>query len=432
LLKFGIKEIRQFGAHGAGVVVAVVDSGVNASDPDLAGSLVPGADFSQSQPLDNPGTDTSDMDTKETHGTGIASMIASHGHVEATTNGQPTAGLIGLADGAKIMPIKVGDGPSDQDQAIANGIMWAARHHARVINISIGSNEMGDVVRQAINQADADNSIVVAAAGNNGAQGNPTTYPAAFSGLIAVSGISKDGTFWPESEYGSNIDIAGPAQDVPAYVNGSYDFTEGTSGAAAYVSAEAALVIGAHPSWTAGQVIRAMLSTATPGPGQTQGQRSDQFGYGIMNPYAALQAPEPSDTSNPLLAPASTQPVTNPSVSAPSQNGAASGGNQPTVPPAAKSGSGKSSNTGVIIGGVAGGVALLAIIITWAAVSSSRRRRNLMPAGPTGYGPPPGPGMPPYQGPGQPPPGGGYPGGPFPPPNGQPPQGPTAYPPGRR
>jgi subtilisin family serine protease len=433
LQTFGVSQIRALpGGHGTGVVVAVVDSGVDASQPDLAGALVPGADFSGGQSLSAPGSDTSDMDTSEAHGTSMATIIAGRSHQE---NGQ-VAGMIGLADQAKIMPVRVGsgqgNGDQDQDQAIANGIIWAAQHGARVINLSIGSPGEGTVLQPAIRQAEDDNVVVVAAAGNDGNNSDPVVYPAAFPGVVAVSGVEPNGSLWSGSETGSYIALAGPGDQVETAGPGDYGKAYGTSDAAAYVSAEAALVIAAHPDWTAGQVIRAMISTATPGPGQSPGTRSDQYGYGIMNPYGALKAPTPSQTTNPLLATATTQPVTNPPASGPTQNAAVSGGSQPTAPPAATS-SGSSSNTGVIIGGVAGAVVLLAIIITLIAVNSSRRRRAVMPTGPGGFGPPPnpGPGMP-YQGP-NPPPAGGYPGGPFPP-NGQPPQGPgpTSYPPGRR
>jgi subtilisin family serine protease len=431
LQTFGVSQIRALpGGHGTGVVVAVVDSGVDAGQPDLAGALVPGADFSGGQPLNAPGSDTSDLDTSEAHGTAMATIIAGRGHRD---NGQ-LAGMIGLADQAKIMPVRVGNGSSDQDSAIANGIIWAAQHHANVINLSIGFTEMGSVVQQAITEAESDNVVVVAGVGNSGNSGDPTEYPAGFPGVVAVSGVEQSGGFWPDSESGSYVALAGPAQGVVTAGPGDYVKADGTSDATAYVSAEAALVIAAHPGWTAGQVIRAMISTATPGPGQSAGTRSDQYGYGIMNPYGALKAPTPSQTTNPLLASATTQPVTNPPASGPTQNTAVSGGSQPTAPPAATSGSSSSSNTGVIIGGVAGGVVLLAIIITVIAVNSSRRRRAVMPTGPGGFGPPPGmgPGMP-YQSPNPPPPAGGYPGGPFPT-DGQPPQGPgpTSYPPGRR
>jgi subtilisin family serine protease len=412
LQTFGVGQIRQLpGGHGTGVIVAVVDSGVDASQPDLTGALVQGADFSSGQPLDAPGSATSDMDTKDAHGTAMASIIAGRSHQD---NGQ-VAGMIGLADQAKIMPVRVGSGQGsgDQDQAIANGIIWAAQHGARVINLSIGSPGEGAVLQPAIRQAEDDNVVLVAGAGNDGDNGNPVEYPAAFPGVVAVSGTEPNGSMWSGSETGSYVVLAGPGDQVETAGTDGYYSASGTSDAAAYVSAEAALIIAAHPGWSAGQVIRAMISTATPGPGQAAGTRSDQYGYGIMNPYGALKAPTPSQTTNPLLAASTnTQPVTNPPASGPTQNSAVSGGGQPTPPPAATSGGGTSSNTGLIIGGVAGGVVLLAIIITLIAVDSTRRRRNTMPTGAAGFGPPgPGPGMPyqgpnPGPGPNQPPPGG--------------------------
>jgi hypothetical protein len=391
LISLNVNQIHQLGAHGANVVVAVVDSGVNPNQPDLAGSLVPGADFSKNQPLDSPGSDTNDIDTQDGHGTGMSSIIAAHGHVEDGTDGQPTAGVIGLADEAKIMPVRVGTGigESDMDSNIANGIRWATLHGARVINLSLAGPGTSFAEEQAIQQAIDDNVVVVAAAGNDGQKGDPLENPADVPGVVAVSGVDSSGNFWPDSEHADYVAIAAPSKAIVAAGYGaSYIIADGTSGGTAYVSAEAALIIGLHPNWTAGQVIRVMLSTATPGPGQKAGTRTEYFGYGIMNPVKALQAAAPSQTSDPLLAAPTDQPMSAP----PTQDAGSGGLPDPDTPVNASGSAGNSSSTGLVVGGAAGVAAVLAVIAGLIAASSARRRR-LAAAGAADYGTPYGVGV---------------------------------------
>jgi hypothetical protein len=331
-----------------------------------------------------PGGNTSDSDTKEGHGTAMASIIAGHGHVESGTDGQPTAGVVGMADQAKIMPIRIEQGGSGfTDAELASGITYAAQRGAKVINISLATSEQLPLASAAITSAIAAGVIVVASAGNYGENGNPIQYPAAVPGVLAVSGVQHQNlAFWSKSEHNSSIALAGPATDVMSAGPGTeYLKTTGTSGAAAYVSGEAALLFGAHPSWTGGQVIRAMIESATPASGQAQGTRNDYYGYGVMNPTKALSEPAPSQTTDPLLAASTGSPSA----------GATPPGKPSTSKVGAVTSNPKKSNTGLVIGIVVGVVVVLLIIVLIVVLSRRKKGGGTPPGGGGpggGYGPP--------------------------------------------
>jgi hypothetical protein len=153
---------------------------------------------------------------------------------------------------------------------------------------------------------------------------------------------------------------------------GQQGTSNGTSEATAYVSATAALIRSAHPDWSAGQVIRDLINTATPGSGQTAGQRSNQYGYGIIAPLKALQASAPSDTSNPLLSSASS--------------GSSAGANPGTAPAASSTAASSSSGShaGLIVGVIVGVIIVIGIVLL--IVMRSRRGRGPKPPAGPGYG----------------------------------------------
>lgn len=278
-------------SRGRGVTVAVVDSGVDARHPDLAGQVLAGASF-----LGDTGDDGRTDTSSDSHGTAISGIIAATGKADGGT------GMIGLAPQAKILPIRVSLDDTVQVTALAEGIKYAADHHAQVINISLGAPNPDPLLRQAVAYALGKDAVVVAAAGNDGQSGNAPQYPAAFPGVVDVTGTTDTGAFWPVSESGPRTTLAAPAtgiystNDQRQYVN-----AEGTSYATAYVAAAAALIRSAHPGLTAGQTIRRLITTAhRTGHGPAH---SDQFGYGSLDPLAALRAPGSVDgvPANPLL-----------------------------------------------------------------------------------------------------------------------------------
>lgn len=278
--------------RGSGVTVAVVDSGVDAAHPDLAGQVVPGTS------LLGDGSDGRSDSSSESHGTAIAALIAGTG---ASDHGH---GIIGLAPAAKILPVRVSTGSQVTASLLSQGIIWAADHGASVINISLGTPNPDPLLKKAVAYAENKDAVVVASAGNNGQTSNEVEYPAGFPGVVAVSGTDQTGAFWPTSESGPDITVAAPAAQIAsASDDGQYVQADGTSYAAGYVSAALALIRSHNPHLTAGQAIATLINT-------TRDHRNvpdNQLGYGEINPLAALTAPTPAATGNPLLAGRPTQ-----------------------------------------------------------------------------------------------------------------------------
>ncbi|MGV9566069.1 S8 family serine peptidase [Streptomyces sp. NPDC003480] len=282
----GIWRISQ----GQGVTVAVIDSGVDAAHPDLKGQVLRGAGFIGDS-RDNGQTDIS----SDSHGTAIAGIIAGTGKANGGT------GMTGLAPKSKVLPVRVSTNATADPTAIAQGIKYAADHHAQVINVSSGTATPDPLLREAVNYALGKNAVVVASAGNDGENGNPAMYPADFPGVIDVTGTDSSRHFWPVSESGPTSTLAAPAAGIySAGDRGQYVRADGTSYAAGYVSAAAALVRSAFPRLSAGQTIRRLIITAQRPGGSGH---DDQYGYGLIDPLAALRAPAAVDGSaaNPLL-----------------------------------------------------------------------------------------------------------------------------------
>lgn len=267
---------------GAGVTVAVIDSGV-AKHPDLAGSFVRGVDLIA-------GTDGRvDANGHGTHVAGIIAMTANN-----------SIGGAGLAPGVSIMPVVVADpGGSVRAADSARGIIWAVDHGADVLNMSY-SGSASSVERKAIQYAQSKGVVTVAAVGNayldaGGSLYNPVQYPAAFRGVLGVGSVTKSLRRSPFSEVGKQVDIVAPGGTGPfdsrkgifsTYSSLGYVRMPGTSMAAPYVSATAALAISRQR--TLGMDVNiedVLLGTATDlgTPG-----RDDEFGFGMVSPVAAL------------------------------------------------------------------------------------------------------------------------------------------------
>ncbi len=265
---------------GAGVTVAVIDSGVDAANPQLAGAVRGGGDL-----LNNAGNGTDDC---LGHGTAVASIIAA----------RPIAGagLRGLAPGASILSIRVSEridtenGPvgSGNVKALIDGIRYAvaSRPQPRVINLSISTTTDSGDLRAAVQSAlDAD-IVLVAAAGNGYAKGNPTTYPASYDGVVGVGAIDANGVRLAESQVGPYVDIVAPGDAVVgAAPRSGHVVGSGTSYATPFVAATAALIRARWPELNRAEVVRRLLATADPSSG---GQPSLDYGYGVVNPMRAL------------------------------------------------------------------------------------------------------------------------------------------------
>ncbi|QKW24240.1 S8 family serine peptidase [Kitasatospora sp. NA04385] len=376
---------------GEGVTVAVIDSGVNANHLDLAGSLLPGYD------PDGNGRETKPTDE---HGTGMASLIAAHGHGSGE-------GMVGLAPGAKIMPIYRGDAGTIQD-----GIKWAVDHGAKVINISqvtttSGPADFADAVAYALQHK----VLIVAGAGNDA---GPVRTPANTPGILAVGAVDKNQQVWAKSNYGPELMLTAPGVDIVMAGTGAgtcttqYCKADGTSDATAYVSAAAALVFAKYPDLTPGQVANRLVKTAVAPAGAAK-LPDAHYGYGIVQPYQALTANIPAGSAQGPLAAAGAEAA--PSAGAETTKDAGSGGAgtgkvpSPDGLPNVKQSSGSSSLPLVL--GIAGALLVLLVVVIALVVASSRRRgRAQLPpqAGAPGpYGAQPGwpPAQPQYGQPGQ-------------------------------
>ncbi|MEU4426527.1 type VII secretion-associated serine protease mycosin [Actinoplanes sp. NPDC024001] len=264
-------------ATGAGVTVAVLDSGVDVRHPQLRGRVVAGRDLLRG-----------DSDGRRDcvgHGTAVASVIAA-GPAAGT-------GFRGLAPGVTVLPVRVSEQSAGRPEVrgsaeqFARAISWAARR-AQVINISLVMTEDDVRVRRAVRAAVASGVVVVAAAGNAGGErgGNPVPYPAAYPGVIGVGAVSADGVRAPYSQRGPYVDLVAFGDGVTvAAVGGGHRLGQGTSYAVPYVAATAALLRQRFPRAGAEEIGRRLMVSADPAPA---GERSDEYGHGLLNPYRAL------------------------------------------------------------------------------------------------------------------------------------------------
>lgn len=274
---------------GAGVTVAVLDTGVEDDHPDLVGNVLTGKDMIGFGAVRG-------QRAWARHGTAMAGIIAGHGH--GYGNGD---GVMGIAPEAKILPVRViledGDparsrARNTRGNALAEGIRWAADHGADVINLSLGDDsasahpEAGedDAVQYALKKG----AVVVASAGNGGEKGDHISYPAAYPGVIAATAVDKFGTRASFSTRRWYATVAAPGDDV-VIADPDHKYYEGwgTSAASAFVSGAVALVKAAHPDLTPAQIKRLLEDTARNAPA---GGRDDSRGFGFVDPAAALKA----------------------------------------------------------------------------------------------------------------------------------------------
>ena len=276
----------------AQTIIAIVDTGVQMNHPDLANKMVSGYDFfnNDSDPSDDNG-----------HGTHCAGIAAAQ-----VNNGAGIAGIAGWngdasatdSSNTQVMPVKVlGADGSGTTSGVADGIIYAADHGAKVISLSLGGG--GTITLQnAVNYAYNKGCVIVAAAGNSGSSG--MSYPAGYSNVISVASTDATDTLSYFSNYGFWVKVAAPGENIAStYTGSNYATMSGTSMAAPLVAGEAALIRSHNPALTNAQVEAFIVNNTdayTPYAGRT-------IAGGRVNVYRALQAATPSTTTTVPAAP---------------------------------------------------------------------------------------------------------------------------------
>ena len=296
LTRLDASILQESGADGAGVVVAVLDTGVDATHPDLQGRVLSGFD------VYNPNGDG--RKDPNGHGTHVAGIIAA---------GRNAQGGQGLASGAQILPVRVLDetGYGD-DSDVARGVIWAVAHGAQIINMSLGGEEANTQLAEAVAGAIQAGVVVVAAAGNGGALQGGTVYPAANPGVIGVAATGGDDRAAWFSTRGSWVDIAAPGVGIlSTWPGGGWEFESGTSMASPMFAAAVAVVAQGAAITPAAAAAR-LLVTATDVPVGSSSQidgRDNSTGAGLVDPITALRNLSPRQLSDRSVVPQSQLPV---------------------------------------------------------------------------------------------------------------------------
>ena len=280
--------------RGKGIVVAVIDTGVDGTHSDLAGKVLEGRST-----VTNKKLIAGENSDSGGHGTHVAGIIA------ASENG---SGVVGVAPEAKILPVQVlGDGGTGSDRSVAEGIDWAVQNGAQVINLSLGG-EMNpfslDASRScaAVNRAFDANVVVIVSAGNDGDSGNPKSEPASCRGALSVSAVDENLNRSYFSSFDGTVGISAPGSSIISSLptDERYQFGQwnGTSMAAPFVAGAAALIRAANPLWDAKQVIIALKSSAVDlGAVGTD----PEYGAGLLDVGASLTGALTSTTREKLL-----------------------------------------------------------------------------------------------------------------------------------
>lgn len=262
------------------IIIAIIDTGLDASHPEFAGRVLPGRDFA------NNDNDPSDDHGHGTHVGGITAAGINNG-----------IGMAGIAGQASLLPVKVLDSSgSGWWSNVASGITWAVDHGARVLNLSLGGSADSTVLHDAIDYATAHNAVVVVAAGNNGT--DTPFYPAVYDNVISVGAVTSTGDMASYSNYGPNVDVVAPGSTIYstewAGTGRTYGFRSGTSMAAPHVAGLAALILSANPALSESEV-RTLIENNTQISAQ---QTSDYYtGHGLVDAGAAVAAALPAGTS---------------------------------------------------------------------------------------------------------------------------------------
>lgn len=251
-------------------LVAILDSGVDSTHPELEHALTDGWDFidSDDEPFDDEG-----------HGTAMAGIIAA-----GTDNEQ---GIAGIAPGITLMPVRVLDGSGKGTYAeVISGLIYAADRGARVINMSFGGYGESRALSLALAYAHRQGTLLIGAAGNEGVNGR--VFPAADPRVIGVASTNASDELSEISNWGMHVLLAAPGERIPTLLpNGEYAWVSGTSAAAAHITGIAALAFSVNPELLNVQCAQLLVDTAEDlGPSGWD----ENFGFGQVNAAQAIDA----------------------------------------------------------------------------------------------------------------------------------------------
>lgn len=279
--------------EGAGVTVAVLDTGVQASMPDLRGVVLPGGDTTGHH------SDGRIDFGVAGHGTMMAALISGQGH----------GGIVGMAPAARILPvvIDVADNAAADPGAIAAGIVYAADHGAGVIDVAqehrSGSSSGCDPAEQAaVAYAISRDAVVVAAAGDSDIVGSGPAEPASCAGVLAVAAVGPGRVLWPGNARQPYLSVVNPGAGLVTSGRDGQLVTglSGTRAASALAAGAVALIRAHYPAMPWYQVVQRVTGTAL-----TRGRQvpNDSFGYGIFRLSHAIDkatSPVPAGAPDPV------------------------------------------------------------------------------------------------------------------------------------
>lgn len=283
--------------RGAGVTVAVLDTGIAQGLAELDAAVVGGTDVSG---VGDAGGRLALGDEDGSHGSWVASLIAAQGT-------GPDAGMIGVAPDAKLLSVSIDFSSSAQisfDDQVADGIRWAVDNGADVINLSFTTNTLDWSERwdDAFQYAFDHDVVVIAAAGNRGSGTERVGAPATIPGVLTVGGVDTNGVASVSSStQGITIGVVAPSEELLGISkDGQMVIWSGTSGAAPIVAGVAALVRSAHPDLDAANVINRIIETARLPEWLDSSGIDSLYGHGLFDAYAAVTADVALVSENPM------------------------------------------------------------------------------------------------------------------------------------
>ncbi len=282
--QWGLRAIRWFDASPlpdvSDVKVAVLDTGIDATHPDLIGRFAA---------YNHDGSSAEDIIG---HGTHVAGIIAA--------NPDNRVGIAGISTPALHIWKIFGDQPAPDGEDYVDEVFYqralnAARNAGvRVVNLSIGGGARSQTEELLFGRLMQSGAVIVAAMGNEFEEGNPVEYPGAYPGVVAVGAIDEANRRAPFSNTGKHIALSAPGVNILSTlpmrtsrargkIDTKYNAWDGTSMATPHVTAAAALIFARHPEWTPAQVADRLSATATKVPEMGGRNKTNQLGAGLLN-----------------------------------------------------------------------------------------------------------------------------------------------------